>query len=328
MREGGEVEWAINTPVALIIFNRPDTTQRVFAEIARVKPRKLFVVADGPRSDHPNDVEKCAISRAIIERVDWDCKVVKGYSDINMGCGWRAASGISWVLEQVEEAIILEDDCVPHPTFFRFCEELLEKYRDDERVMVISGRNHLGQRQTPYSYFFGRLLGCWGWATWRRAWKHYDIQMKLWPELRNTRWLRNILADPRAAQKWRNIFDRTHAGKIDTWDFQWVFACWAQNGFGITANINLVRNIGFGKDATSTRSLNDERANVPSAAINFPLQHPPHMVWDKEADDLRFEQSLRAEQPQTSLYRRLRRKLAAGTPDPIRKQISRLLLQK
>ena len=145
----------MNTPVALIIFNRPDTTKKTFDEIAKARPPKLFVIADGPRADHPEDIKKCAAVREIIERVDWKCEVIKNYSDVNLGCGKRPATGISWIFEHVEEAIILEDDCVPHPTFFRFCEELLEKFRYDERVMQISGSNfQLGHKRTSYSYFF------------------------------------------------------------------------------------------------------------------------------------------------------------------------------
>ncbi len=148
----------INTPVVLIIFRRPDLTARVLKAIAAVRPRTLLVVADGPRPDRPDDVEACAAARAVIERVDWDCEVVRNYSDVNLGCGRRPATGISWALERVDEAIILEDDCVPHPTFFRFCEEMLERYRDDERVMHIGGSTY--QRRpipTAYSYVFSQF---------------------------------------------------------------------------------------------------------------------------------------------------------------------------
>ena len=160
----------MNSPVALIIFNRADTTEKVFAEIAKARPEKLFLIADGPRSNRPDDIGKCKAARAVIDRVDWDCKVYKNYSDTNMGCGLRPATGISWVFEYVDEAIILEDDCVPSQSFFRYCSELLNKYRDDERMMTISGmKTDYGQKQRPYSYSF-RLTPqtCGGWATWRR----------------------------------------------------------------------------------------------------------------------------------------------------------------
>src|SRR5512139_3287315 len=174
-------DWQLKTPVAFIIFNRPDTAERVFAEIAKARPPKLLVVADGPRANRSGEAEKCAATRAIIDRVDWDCEVLTNFSDTNLGCKNRVSSGIDWVFEQVPEAIILEDDCLPHPTFFRFCEELLERYRDDERIGMISGDNfQLGQKRTDASYYFSRYNHIWGWASWRRAWRHYDREASAW----------------------------------------------------------------------------------------------------------------------------------------------------
>lgn len=159
-------DFQLKTPVAFLIFNRPDTTRRVFAEIAKARPPKLLVVADGPRADHPDDVEKCAAVRAIIDGIDWDCKVLTNYSDINLGCKRRVSSGLDWVFDTVEEAIILEDDCLPHPAFFRFCEEMLNKYRDDKRIAMISGDNfQFGRKRTEYSYYFSRYPHIWGWAS-------------------------------------------------------------------------------------------------------------------------------------------------------------------
>ena len=304
----------MHTAVAFIIFNRPDLAARVFSEIAKVKPPKLFVIADGPRDDHPDDSEKCAAARAIIERVDWECEVLKNYSDVNLGCGYRPATGNSWVFENVEEAIILEDDCVPSPTFFRFCEELLEKYRNDKRVMVISGRNSLfGQRLTPYSYSFRRYMSCMAWATWRRAWHHYDIEMKLWPTLRNTPWLLDILGDHRAVEYWQNIFEQAHgnAGEVDYWDYQWLFACWAQNGLAIVPRNNLIRNIGYGPNSTHTKSPNSPGRNLPTEDMVFPLRHPPYVVPDREAELLLLERGVLKKRQRPTLYRRVRRKLSA-----------------
>ena len=312
----------LRTPVAFIIFNRPDTTERVFAEIAKVRPAKLFVIADGPRPDRPGEAEKCAAVRAIVDGVDWECEVFRNYSDVNLGSGRRPATGVSWVFEQVEEAIILEDDCLPHPTFFRFCQELLEKYRDDERVMMISGNNwQFGQGRTPRSYYFSRCTGTWGWASWRRAWQHYDFVMKLWPALRDTPWLLDILGDPRQAETWQNIFDRVHASAGNVFDYQWTFACWAQNGLAITPNVNLVSNIGFRGDATHTANPTSMFANDPTAEMKFPLQHPPCMVRDREADRFTFELFF---PPKPPLPVRLRRKLFAILPGPVREGISYL----
>jgi hypothetical protein len=301
----------MNTPVALIIFNRPDTTERVFTEIAKAKPPKLFVIADGPRTDHPDDVKRCAATRAVVEHIDWDCEVFRNYSDVNLGCGYRPASGISWVFEQVDEAIILEDDCVPHPTFFRFCEELLEKYRHDERIMQISGFNSLsGRSLTPYSYTFYRLFACWGWATWRRAWQYHDMEMKFWPLLRDTAWLLDIIGDHGAQGNWKKIFDDAHnrAASIDYWDYQFLFACWAQNGLAISPATSLVSNIGFREDASHTKSANSACATIPVVEMKFPLRHPQYVVRDREADQLHFGQMNVGQRTMIS-YRRFQKKL-------------------
>ena len=316
----------LETPVALIIFNRPQTTAQVFAAIARAKPRTLFVIADGPRPGHPDDAERCAAARAIADRVDWKCEVVRDYSDANFGCGRRPATGISRVFEQVETAIILEDDCVPHPTFFRYCEQLLERYREDERIMHIGADGfQLGRTQRPFSYFFSRHYPGWGWASWRRAWRHFDADLTLWPALRAGSWLRDIVGDDRLVAHWRRVFDATH-GRGETvtwWDYQWTFACWAQNGLAILPNVTLVSNIGFGRDATHTTSASDRVASLPTAAMEFPMRHPPYVVRDPEADAILAENVIVPHlQRRASLYQRLRRTCADALPSPIRRSIS------
>ena len=173
--------YQLSIPVAFIIFNRPDTTARVFEEIRRAQPPQLLVIADGPRLNHPEDVEKCAAARAIIEQVDWDCKVLRDFAESNMGCKQRVSSGLDWVFGTVQEAIILEDDCLPHPTFFQFCQELLKHYRDDTRIMAINGTNVLGKWKADIQdYHFSYHGGVWGWASWRRAWEYYDASMSMW----------------------------------------------------------------------------------------------------------------------------------------------------
>ncbi|MCX5679732.1 MAG: glycosyltransferase family 2 protein, partial [Candidatus Omnitrophica bacterium] len=175
----------LETPVVLTIFNRPDKTELVFNAISKARPRQLFVIADGPRPDAPGENERCLDARAIIERVDWDCCLRKNYSDVNMGCKRRVSSGLDWVFSSVEEAILLEDDTLPSHSFLFFCQELLEKYRYDNRINYISGTNYqLGKSRTDYSYFFSRYASFWGWATWRRAWRHYDVDMKSWPQVK------------------------------------------------------------------------------------------------------------------------------------------------
>jgi hypothetical protein len=279
-------DWQLKTPVAFIIFKRPEETQRVFAEIRKVKPPKLLVVADGPRPDKPGEDLQCAAARAIIEQVDWECEVLQNYADRNLGCRLRVSSGLDWVFDTVEEAIIIEDDCLPHPTFFRFAEELLERYRDDSRIMSISGQNvQLGRKRTDYSYYFSRYNHCWSWASWRRAWQHYDLDMKLWPEIRDGNFLADVLGDSRAVKVWTKTFQLCYEGKIDTWDFQWAFASFIQNGMNILANVNLASNIGHGVGGTHTEDIDSPYSNMPVEAITFPMKHPPFAIRDTQADN-------------------------------------------
>lgn len=323
----------MSIPVALIIFNRPNLTERVFKEISKTRPSKLFIIADGPRIDYPEDIEKCAETRAVVEQVDWDCEVFKKYSDINLGCGHGPAGGISWVFEHVESAIILEDDCIPSTSFFRYCEELLAQYRDDDRVMMVSGRNHLGIRDVENSYYFNNIGSTWGWATWRRAWKYYDIKVRLWPILRETTWLEDILGDPRAVVHWSKIFEKAYkdGGDVDYWDYQWSFACWAQNGLAITPKVNLITNIGFGEIATHTTYALSPHRYTHIDEMEFPLQHPAYMARDKEAEMdlidnlLGPTDSYKKIEPKQSLMSRVRGRLSTVTPDPLRKQVRSFL---
>jgi hypothetical protein len=281
--------WQLTTPVVLIIYKRPETTARVLAEIAKAKPPKLLVIADGPRPGIPGEEEKITATRAVIDRVDWDCEVLKNYAETNLGLRIRPSSGLSWVFENVGEAIILEDDCLPHPTFFRFCEELLEKYRHDKRIMMISGDNfQFGKRRNSFSYYFSRFSHIWGWASWRRAWQYYDYNMHLWPEIRENNLLQNIIIGTNALDYWNNIFQSVYDKKIDTWDFQWLFACWIQSGLCIIPNGNLVSNLGFGPSATHTKT-GDHLACLPSVQMNFPLRHPTFILQNVEADTYTFE---------------------------------------
>ena len=274
------------TPVAFMIFKRPETTKKVFEAIRQVKPAKLLVIADGPREQVPGEAEECAATRKIIEDIDWDCEVLKNYSTTNLGCKKRVSSGIDWVFDNVEEAIILEEDCLPHTTFFPFCENLLEKYRDDNRIFSISGQNLLfGNKRTEYSYYFSRHTYVWGWATWKRAWQHYDLEMKLWPEIKTSGFLHDILVDPQAVKEWNKSFQELYDGQIDTWDYQLMFSCWVNSGINIHPNSNLISNIGFGTESTHTSRKKSKYAEIPIEATNFPLKHPPFVIYDKQADD-------------------------------------------
>jgi hypothetical protein len=299
-------DFQFTTPVAFIIFNRTDTTERVFSEIAKIRPRKLLVVGDGPRANRSGEANKVAATRAIIKRVDWDCEVLTNFSDVNLGCKQRISSGIDWVFEHVEKAIFLEDDCLPDPTFFRFCQEMLERYRNDNRIGMISGDNfQFGRQRNNDSYYFSKYVHIWGWASWRDRWTgSYDVTMAKWPQVRDEGWLGDMLDNRREAAYWENIFERVHRGEIDSWAYQWLFAHWVEGRMSITPAVNLISNIGFDRDATHTTS-GSNLANLGLTPISFPLMHPIGIFRNSQADNFGFHKCF-----QVPLLKRVRNKIA------------------
>jgi ubiquinone/menaquinone biosynthesis C-methylase UbiE len=276
----------LDTPVVLSIFNRPDLTRLVFQAIARARPKRLFVLADGPRS--PEEAALCARTRAVTERVDWDCDVKTNFSEVNLGCRQRCASGFDWVFAQVDSAIFLEDDCVPDPTFFRFCEVMLEHYRDDTRIMMITGSNYLGSwKADRQSYHFSYFGSPWGWASWRRAWKFYDVTMKLWGDQEIKARIRDVLADEEcfAFQAWR--FDLLSANLADrhSWDLPWSFARLMQSGLTVVPAVNLISNRGcLGGDTAPPPT--HPVANLPTEPMSFPIRFHPFVSVDRLYDVL------------------------------------------
>ena len=293
-------------PVVFMVFNRPDLTARVFEAIRAARPEKLLVIGDGPRPDHPQDTANCAAVRAIVEGVDWPCEVLKNYSETNLGCGVRVATGLTWAFSQVEEAIVLEDDCLPHPSFFLFCAELLQRYRDDERVMHITGDNFQNgwMPSGGASYYFSRFNHVWGWASWRRAWKHYDFQISHWPRVRQDDLLAAVFAENRGRRYWMRIFDGLLQVR-NTWDYQWTFACWLHGGLTATPVRNLVSNIGFREGATHTKGP-APWAEMPVFPVHLPLVHPLGMSVELAADR-RVQTSVFKEPFMAVVYRLLMR---------------------
>lgn len=274
---------SIDVAVVLLIFNRPEPTRQVFERIRAARPSRLFVVADGPRAGRLGEHERCAEARAITERVDWTCRVERNYASINIGCGRRVASGLDWAFSLTEEAIVLEDDCLPEATFFPYCAELLDRYRDDIRIGMVSGSNH---RRKPVrggtSYYFCRYGNIWGWATWRRAWNKFDLEMRDWPRWRDDGGVERLFPQRQVAAFWRRVWDETAAGRHDTWDFAWTF-CYLRHGMlGILPRVSLVENIGFGPDASHTAGRQDLAGK--SGAVMFPLKHPTVVAPDLEAE--------------------------------------------
>jgi hypothetical protein len=278
-------KFELTVAIALFIFNREVNAKKVFNEIAKAKPSKLFVVGDGPRAYIQGEEEKVRRTREIIRKVDWKCEVITNFSDNNMGCKKRVSSGLDWIFSQVDEAIILEDDCLPSPTFFRFCEEMLVKYRDNEKISMIGGGNfQFGKLRGGHSYYFSRYCHIWGWATWARAWKDYDVSIKEWPKLKHSNWLLNLELPKAEVRTWARTFQATYSGKIDTWDHQWTFANWRLNRLSIIPNVNLIENIGFGPLATHTHDENNKFSKMSISDIAFPLIHPNEVRCDAEAD--------------------------------------------
>jgi hypothetical protein len=276
-----------DTPVALLAFARPDTTRQVLDALRSVRPRRLLAIADAPPSDSAELADSCAEVRRLIDEVDWDCEVVTNYADRHMGLNRRVETGLDWVFEQVEEAIVLEDDCVPDPTFFRFCQEALACHRHDPLIGTVSGSSFdFAPQADGASYRYSRYPLIWGWATWRRAWQGHDPRMTSWPELRESRWLERLFDDPHAVAYWSGHFERAHRGE-GSWDYAWVLTSWLAGALAIVPTVNLVTNVGFRSDATHTRGeYLSPYANIGTASMRFPLRHPEQRVADAGADRL------------------------------------------
>ena len=281
------------SPILFIIFNRPDTTRRVFESIRAARPPRLYVAADGPRSGRPNEEVRCREARAVVEAVDWDCQVFRLFRERNLGCKYAVSSAIDWFFSHEAEGIVLEDDCVPANSFFAYCDELLVRYRDAQRVMAICGSNFQRDGWRPeHSYYFSRYNHVWGWASWRRAWKGYDVEMNEWPSFLAQNSLRTIFPDNWPARVfWRRIMDDVASGNVDTWDYQWLFAGWSNDGFSIVPEVNLVKNIGFDGDATHTTGAPQWLRDLQRHEISLPLRHPESVVECCEGDR-RYERTI------------------------------------
>jgi len=255
----------------MLVFNRPDVTEQVFQAVRNARPPRLYVAADGPRSGRPQDEETTARVREVFKQVDWPCEVHTRFLTENLGCRNAVSSAIDWFFSKEEQGIVLEDDVLPSPAFFSYCDTMLERYKHDERVFSVVGNNLVEPwYQHPESYFFSKVFFVWGWASWRRAWQHYDVNMAAWP---NTRLQVNALPY-KPKQKlhhayWDLVFDLAFKNQISTWDHQWTFAHWENNAVCVTPANNLVRNIGFGADATHTSGSDPEYVKRLQVAQQF-----------------------------------------------------------
>ena len=276
-------------PVLILAWRRPHTLLQVINALRPIGPTQLYVACDGPNPDRPGEAHKVEATRSLIDHeIDWPCEIHKLYSDVNQGCRLGVSRAITWFFEHVEEGIILEDDCVPHPDFFPYCQNLLDRYRYDNRVWCISGSNFQnGHWRGNGSYYFSRYNHCWGWASWRRCWQHYDAELSNWPLFRDSGYLRSVFEDPIELSYWYRIWQVLYVtGKPDSWAYRWMFTCSINGGLTALPNRNLVSNVGFGQDATHTTG------KAPDTSISFGIDshhHPSFVLRDSSADCYTFD---------------------------------------
>jgi hypothetical protein len=276
-----------NTPILLIIFNRPDKVERLVNSLRATKPTKIYVSADGPRENVPTDITRCKTAREAIKKIDWPCEVITNFHERNTGADFGPEKAINWFFENVEEGIVLEDDCIAHPDFFRFAQEMLSRYKDNHHVMMISGNNFQnGIVRGESSYYFSKYPSTWGWASWKRAWKHYDTNTSAYEHFIKKNTLDDICQSSVEKKYWSRFFEKINSGKLKHWDIKWIFAIWNNNGISITPNVNLVQNVGFGKDATHTFKHDD--AMVVKTVELGKITHPSVIEVNKEADKYLF----------------------------------------
>jgi GR25 family glycosyltransferase involved in LPS biosynthesis len=256
----------MKSPVLFLVFNRPDTTLKVFESIRLAKPPKLYIAADGPRDGRIAEVKICQEVREIVKNVDWDCEVHTLFRDKNLGCKRGVYEGIDWFFQNEEEGIILEDDVVPHTDFFVFCDFVLNKYRFDERIMMATGTNYLSNSEYKQPYFFSEHFTIWGWATWRRSWSLYDPDMSMWEHKKNQDDLCYKFQNSYIWKHFKNTFDSLKTDYIDTWDIQWVFTCLFNSGLCVTPRVNLITNIGV--NGVHSDSVTDSHF-LEQSSLNF-----------------------------------------------------------
>ncbi|MFA6065187.1 MAG: hypothetical protein WCW44_05705 [archaeon] len=279
----------LNAPVLFLVFNRPDTALRVFGEIRKAKPKRLYVACDGPRVNRADDVLNVGKVRGIVENVDWDCDVKYLFRKENLGCGRAVSEAITWFFEHEEMGIILEDDCLPDQSFFPYCEELLKKYKGNEKIMMISGDNYQynGGIKVKESYFFSKYSHIWGWATWRRAWNKFDLNVKKWPLIKGNKLPKDFFDSKQEEKYFSKAFDLIYLNPTFTWDIQWLFTCWYNKGLSVYPNKNLVKNIGFEGQYTNTLIKKKFILETPLESMGE-IVHPKSIFRNIEADKFTF----------------------------------------
>ena len=290
--KGKEKSTKYDKPVLLIFFNRPEKARRIIESLRLIKPSKIFIACDGARHGNTNDRVNCLKTRELVDTIDWSCEVKKLFQESNLGCGKGPYTAISWFFSHVKEGIILEDDSLPGDSFFNFTSEMLDKYRDDKRVMHITGNNfQFGRKRNDDSYYFSKIPHGAGFATWKRAWELMDLKLTIWPQLRDENWLYDVCNSKKEYEMWYNIFEECYQGKQDdAYDYQWTFCCFFNNGLSINPNVNLVSNIGWDSEGTHT-VYNSIFANIPIGELPLETNHPKAVVVNKKFDNITLRQN-------------------------------------
>jgi len=309
------------SPVLFIIFNRVDTTMLVLEQIKLAKPDRIYITADGPRPDRPEEAVKCAEAKAaVMANINWDCEIKTLFREENLGPKDAISSAISWFFETEEEGIILEHDCLPAKSFFRFCDTLLEKYRYDERIFLISGSNLLkGRKWGDASYYFSQLSNAWGWAIWKRSWQGYDKDLVTYNESEVRSLLNKVFDNQFIIDCWVRNFSLTKSGQINTWDYQMTFQHFFSHRLNVAPNNNLVSNIGFGELAENTVDADSVFASIPLEEIDE-IIHPRFILPEKEADTIVLLEEFKPIAEYLKKHNSLRRRFKRWIKKPFQKK--------
>lgn len=274
----------LETPILIVAFNRPDKVEKVLSRVRQVQPKQLFLSVDGARMHKPDEVEKVKAVQDIVQQVDWDCDIKTLFRTENLGCRLGVSGGIDWFFEQVEYGIILEDDCLPDVSFFYFCEELLQRYKDNERIMQVAGSNLIPEKfqHLDSSYYFSNFGIIWGWATWRRAWQKRDVHLQNFNQFVNENMIERLVSDKTAQRYMVDKFRDTHLKLNDSWAYAWFCNILFYDGLTILPTDNLIQNIGVDEDATHTKGMISDRYQKPASGTTIPLKHPTEI---KKIDD-------------------------------------------
>ncbi|MCB0791119.1 MAG: nucleotide-diphospho-sugar transferase [Flavobacteriales bacterium] len=312
-----------DVPVLLTAFVRYDTANQVMEALRKIRPARLYFACDGPRN--AEDVPRCEKVRSLVELVDWDCDLHTRFSAVNRTSKQGMFEAISWFFEHEEAGIILEDDIVPSPSFFPFCEELLHRYASDERVWAIIGNNLMTEWPVKGddSYYFSEhgYGAYWGWASWRRVWRKFDLDMKDWPHLRDSGLLDGFFRSAAEKREAMVLLERTWDGRIPTaWDYQFDYGRVTNHALNIIPNVNLARNIGFGELGTHTVKSTDPRNKEELHEVTFPLVHPRFMMVDQQRDMEYFRRYIR-----TPYFRLFKDAVKKALPQPVSEVVTPVL---